>query len=249
MIYTGWAIVALNYPPYTEKVCGRVAITEFVTVVAFTLVSQTFFVARLYALSKESRKMLVTFGILTAAQFGIGVALIVRAKNITSFDFPTAASLICIPDSKATFDMRVVYSFSSLAYDAVSTMTLLLLSYLACGPRLDWPTILKTIMRDSALYFVAILASHFIVVLFLIVDRNNERYFSTIGIQPPLAQILVSRLVLSIRKAADQKIEVTAFISGELSFCRNLELLDRSGKQTELTDSPTSSTPTSPDIC
>lgn len=105
-----------------------------------------------------------------------------------SFLLPTGPRLVCIPDSQSTFDIRAAYSFFSLAYgqricslcalhasenpytiDAASFLTLILLSYSTCGPRPTWPTILRTMLKDSALYFLAVLGSHLLVVLYIII--------------------------------------------------------------------------------
>lgn len=91
---------------------------------------------RLYALSGESRKLLVAFTLLSVAHAALGVTLIVLARNtregtvrgeycggeltyqprIASFLLPTGPRVVCIPDSSAAFGVRVAYSFSSLAY-------------------------------------------------------------------------------------------------------------------------------------
>jgi hypothetical protein len=61
-------------------------------------------------------------------------------------------------------------SLNILTTDTVLLLTLIRVSYSTCGSRSTWPTVLKTIMRDSALYFLAVLASHSLVALFMISD-------------------------------------------------------------------------------
>ena len=55
-----------------------------------------------------------------------------------------------------------------------------------------------------------------------------------------LAQIMVSRLVLSLRKSADHTIDVTEFIAGELSFSPNSRLPVHVRSQLEFVHCPTS---------
>ena len=61
-------------------------------------------------------------------------------------------------------------SLNLLMTDIALFLTLIRVSYLTCGSRPTWPNILKTIMRDSALYFLAVLASHFLVVLLMMLN-------------------------------------------------------------------------------
>ncbi|KAF9790362.1 hypothetical protein BJ322DRAFT_1104022 [Thelephora terrestris] len=249
MIYTIWAFVALDYPPYTEKLktlsCDKILIVEFTYLVLVTLLAQIFFVARLYALAGENRKVLVVFAFLAVAQLTLGVVLIVLARNAPSFLLPTGPLVVCIPDSRATFNIRVAYSCFSFAYDAVSFLTLIRFSYSTCGRSSSWPTILRTVMTDSALYFLAILGSHLVVILVIVIAPSSVKYFSSIGINP-LAQIMVSRLVLSLRKSADRTIDVTDFISAQLSFGPNPELPIHMSR-TESSFSPKSETSVSTD--
>ena len=44
--------------------------------------------------------------------------------------------------------------------DIVSLLTVIGLSYSTCGQRSTWPTLLRTLVNDSALYFLVVLASH-----------------------------------------------------------------------------------------
>jgi hypothetical protein len=180
MIYTIWLIIGYNYPPYTAKICNHIIIVEFVFLVLITLLAQVFLIARLYALAGESRKVLVTFALLSLANFAMGLALIVLARDTPTFLLPAGTLLVCVPDSRFTFNLRAVYSFFSLAYDAISFLTLIWLSYSTCGARSTWPTILGRIVKDSAIYFFAVLSSHLLVVLYIIVVPHNLRYFSSV---------------------------------------------------------------------
>ena len=113
---------------------------------------------------------------------------------IASILVPFGTLDICIMDSPLTFIIRAIYTFFSLAYgqniplarslfvslnlpmtDTLLLLTLIWVSYSTCGPRSTWPTILKTIMEDSALYFLAVLASHFPVALFMILDPVSAK--------------------------------------------------------------------------
>lgn len=180
MIYAIWITIALNYPTYTAKVCDKVVIIEFVYLVFSTLVTQVFFVARLYALAGESRRVLIVFALLAFIQTTLGIVFEVLARNSPSFLLPTGTLLFCIPDSRSSFNIRVAYSLFSFAFDLVSFATLIRMSYLTCGPTSTWPTILKTIMKDSALYFLAVMGSHSLVLLYIIIVPGNLRYFSSV---------------------------------------------------------------------
>jgi len=213
----------LNYPPYTMKICDKIILVEFTFLVSITLLAQVFFIARLYALSGENRKVLVVFGLLSITQMTLGLVFIILARNAPSFLLPTGTMLVCIPDSQSAFVIRAAYSFFSLAHDTLSFLTLIYLSYSTCGPTSSWPTILRTIMKDSALYFLAVLASHLLVVLYIIIVPFGLKYFSSVGINV-LTQTMVSRLVLSLRESADRTFDVSEFISENLSFSPNPEL-------------------------
>ncbi|KAF9650170.1 hypothetical protein BDM02DRAFT_3185562 [Thelephora ganbajun] len=124
-IYEVWTFVALNYPPYTGKSpyrqlesssCDKAAIIEFIFLVLAILLAQVFFVVRLYALAGESRKVLVVFALLTIVQVTLGIVFIVLARDAPSILLPLGHNLICIPDSRATFNIRATYTFFSLAH-------------------------------------------------------------------------------------------------------------------------------------
>ena len=98
----------------------------------FTYVPQQ----RLYALSGESRKVLVIFSTLAVAHTILGIVFIVLARNACEeafrnegfpleltyypraawFLLQTGPRLVCIPDSQTAFNIRVTYSCLSIAY-------------------------------------------------------------------------------------------------------------------------------------
>ena len=80
------------------------------------------------------------------------------------------------------------------AADVVSFLTLLRLSYLTCGPRSTWPVVLKTIVKDSALYFIVVFTSHSAGVLFMTVNtvsakRSSENVFNLTFNYSPVARL------------------------------------------------------------
>ena len=105
-----------------------------------------------------------------------------------SFLLPIGSLLVCIPDSQAAFNIRVAYGCFSLAYgkdvlpakslfvflnppfiDIVSFLALIRFSYSTCGRSSTWPTILRKVVKDSALYFLAILGAHLVAALIIAV--------------------------------------------------------------------------------
>ena len=70
--------------------------------------------------------------------------------------------------------VRIHFSWALSAFlnpptaDIVLLLTLVQISYLTCGLRSTWPTILKTMINDSVLSFLAVLASHVPMALFMV---------------------------------------------------------------------------------
>ena len=124
-----------------------------------------------------------------------------RHPRIAFVIIPLGPVEICILSSPVTFIIRATYNFFSLAYgqkmylpgylllslnllttDTALFLTLIRVSYSTCGPRSTWPTVLKTIMRDSALYFLGVLASHSLVALFMILNPVSIKTDETLQI-------------------------------------------------------------------
>ena len=59
--------------------------------------------------------------------------------------------------------------------DVSLLLILIRVSYSTCGKRSTWPTVLKAIVRDSGLYFLAVLASHFLVGFFMVLDPVSTK--------------------------------------------------------------------------
>jgi hypothetical protein len=59
--------------------------------------------------------------------------------------------------------------------DVASFLTLLRLSYLTCGPSSTWSVVLKTMIKDSALYFVVVFMSHSLGCLFMTLNTVSAK--------------------------------------------------------------------------
>ena len=105
---------------------------------------------------------------------------------------PHTASYLCmfiVPAGTSTTWLSrtqflwVAYSFFSLGYgkdihplgllgasnppttEILLLLAVLTLSYFACGARSTWPTLLKTLIKDSALYFLVVIISHSLIAI------------------------------------------------------------------------------------
>jgi len=229
MVYEVWILVAFNYPGYTGKICKETVIIQVIFFVFATLLAQVLFVAQIYALSGRNRKVLAVFTFLTAVQLALGIVYIAEPGNtpLALPPIPLDAFQICVLNSSITFNTRVVYTTFSLAYNAASFLTLLRLSYSTCGPRLTWPVVLKTMVKDSALYFIVVFTSHSTGVLFMTLNTTNVRH-SSLAVVNAFIPIMVSRLVLNLRRSSDQGTNAQLeWMSRPLSFAPNYELTVR----------------------
>lgn len=226
IIYDIWALVAFNYPGYTGNICQKTVIVQPTFLVFATFLAQVFFVAQTYALSKRNHKVLAVFTLLTVIQLALGIIYLTEpgTTSLALPSIPLDAFQICILDSQNAFSIRVAYIVFSLVYNTVSFLTILRLSYSTCGPRSTWPVILKTITKDSLLYFLVVLVSHSLVVslMALNLSRMEHNSFAVVNVFVP---IMVSRLVLNLRKSSDQRTNTQLeWTLRSLSFAPNHEL-------------------------
>ncbi|KAF9790363.1 hypothetical protein BJ322DRAFT_380751 [Thelephora terrestris] len=213
LIYEVWVLVAFNFAGYTGKMsvqsqrtlfhqlkfdsCKETVRIQVAFFVYATLLAQVLFVAQVYALSGRNRKVLA------------------------------AAFQICILDTSVTFNARAAYTIFSLAYNVASLLTLLRLSYLTCGPSSTWPVVLKTMIKDSALYFVVVFTSHSLGCLFMTLNASSVKT-SSYAVVNVLIPVMVSRIVLNLRKSNDQATNAhSEWASRLVSFAPNHELTVR----------------------
>ena len=63
--------------------------------------------------------------------------------------------------------LRLVGVLKPPTTDIFFFLTVIWFSYLMCGPRSTWPTLLRALVNDSVLYFLMVLISHSLMVLYM----------------------------------------------------------------------------------
>jgi len=202
MVYTVWFVITNHDQLYTYEMCSRTAFLEVLVVVFCTLIAQTMLNLRIYALTMKNKIVSGFFACITISQLALGLSLTVKVANTPAQFFPLvplSAYHLCIFASN--HKMEVIYVVISLIYDSLAFVVIVVLALRAKFCTQGIPDMLRTIVRDAAVYFAVIFTSHLVLAITLFHARPSIQLLPAMGNSVYLS-IMISRIMLSLREAA-----------------------------------------------
>jgi len=172
-------------------------------VVWSTLIAQILLTTRLFALTYLNRLVALSFASITLAQFTVG--LVVASmwdrpdKSKVSLNYTCTITL--------NLDLELVYFALSLFFDLAAFAAIIAFA-LRSAPHFHGlrthllSQIVRTVVQDATLYFGVMFTSQFILMMFQAFARDGLKTIPAPG-HIALIPILVSRLVLSLKKSID----------------------------------------------
>jgi len=191
---------------FSQEECNKTAFLALIFIVMSTLVTQIFLTLRLYALSQRSRPSLVFFSTLSLAQLIFGLAMASSPSNsgMEFPDVPLDAFHLCVVRTKAAYE--VGYAGFSLVFD-LATFAMIVHYAIRSKSQYGMSHIIKRILEDTTIYFFVMAMCHLVLVLFVILEKATVKLLPATG-SIIVMPVLVTRLVLSLKKAADQEVGV-----------------------------------------
>lgn len=202
MIYVVWSRLYLDLD-YTGQLCDKVSIVGAAFVVWCTLIAQILLTTRIYALTCLSRLVAMSFAAITLVQFIVG--LVVASTWNQSDKSKLSLNYTCTITLNG--NLELVYFALSLFFDLAAFVVIVVFA-LRSGPQFPGlrmhflSHMIRTIVQDATLYFGVMFTSQFILMIFQAFARDGLKTIPAPG-HIALLPILVSRLVLSLKKSID----------------------------------------------
>jgi len=198
-----WIVTSSWLPSYTADLCNRTVFLEVGYFALITLFAHTVLSLRVYAITGKNRWISGGLYGLTILQFGVGVYLCVYSslhpQRLPQIDLD--AYRMCL--FQCPIFGSLLYTSLSLVFDLLAFLVVLIRtrSLKAQRGNTNIPNILDTVTRDTAMYFLVIFSSHFVLVLTLSLVRPSLRFLPTVG-NAIFVPMMITRIILSLKKAA-----------------------------------------------
>ncbi|KAF9789657.1 hypothetical protein BJ322DRAFT_1018258 [Thelephora terrestris] len=154
---------------------------------------------RIYAVAMKRTSVVIVFGTITVSQLAIGIWTTTFAAEggvQPAPPIPLDAFQICIFTQNRS--LEIAYTALSLSFDFLAFSLIILLAVTMRAPGLKVRSILETIAEDATKYFLIIFTSHLVVEVTLNLEQQMIRLLPA-----PYIPVMISRIILSLRKAAD----------------------------------------------
>lgn len=202
LIYKTWNMISTFWPGYTQEVCDRSVKWEGYYFVFIITLGQIFLTMRVYALTKASKYVLLVFGVLVASSFATGVWL-VSVPSATAVKMPEInldAFRTCV--FTAPVDSEWAYRGQVAFADLITFICIIVFVVRVNHGQSRMTRLTRTILQDGVLYFFVMAGFHIAMVLCISFTTLIIPIFPPITIIV-LIPVMISRLVISLRKAAD----------------------------------------------
>jgi len=216
-----WQQIAFQLPGYTQKICDRSARLEGLYLVfAFTM-AQGFLTTRVYALTARKKLVLWIFCVLIVACVGMGLYMVFspQTRAVRMLDIPLPAFHMCAMDAPPWTEWAYVagVGLSDLVTFACIVAFIIQLKK-NLGQQHTLSHLMKTLIQDSTIYFFIMLTFNAAMLAYAIMARASMKNFPLVA-PTVLVPVMLSRLSLSLRKAADEGL-VLYWNEGRLSIDR-----------------------------
>lgn len=173
-------------------------------IVVCTLLAQIVLTVRIYAATMKNIPITIGFAVITVAQcvFGICMTILTARKGAEpQLPIPLDSYHVC-EFAQPKRRMEVAYTSLSLFFDLLAFSLIIFLTRKSKTSGLKASDILDTIAEDATCYFAVIFSAHFILLMTLCFGRIGIQLLPGTGVLVYMP-LMISRLMLSLRKAAD----------------------------------------------
>lgn len=207
MTYQFW-LLATSFGSYSNtKLCDKTSWYPLFMFTICTLLAQVVLTLRVYAVTMGNIPIVCGFSVITVAQLAIGIWMTVLAalKGAEVIPvIPEDAYHLCIFIRHRT--LEIAFTSVSLFYDFLTFFVIIFLAARSgrgtAGLKFKIPGILRNIAEDATRYFLVIFTSHFVLLLVMVFARETIQLLPAPGTVVYLP-VMISRLMLSLKKAAD----------------------------------------------
>jgi len=201
-----WQQIAFRWEGYSQKMCDRTAWLEgFYLVFVFTM-AQGFLATRVYVLTARKKLALWTFSALILACVGMGLYMVFspQTRAIQMLDIPLPIFHMCAMDSPLWSEWAYVGGVG--IYDLVTFVCIVkfIRRYKSSlGHERSLSHLLKTLIQDSTIYFFIMMTFNIAMLTYAVMARASLKNFPLVA-PTVLVPVMISRLILSLRKAVDE---------------------------------------------
>ncbi|KAF9785547.1 hypothetical protein BJ322DRAFT_1063781 [Thelephora terrestris] len=231
LLFVLWQQIAFQWSGYTQQICDRsVRLEGFYLVFVFT-VAQGFLATRVYALTARKNIILWVFCPLIACCVGMGFYMVFspQTKAVKLLDIPLPAFHVCAMDAPLWTEWAYV---TGVAICDMATFVCIVVFIkrvkASLGQAHSLSHLMKTLIQDSTIYFFIMLTFNVAMLVYGVMARESLKNFPLVA-PTVLVPVMVSRLILSLRKAADEGL-VLCWNEGHLT------VAPRSGHSQEMTE-------------
>jgi len=209
MTFQFW-LVATSFGSYSDtRLCHKTSWYPLFMFAICTLLAQVVLTLRIYAVTMKNIPIVVGFAIITVSQFAVGMWMLIRAAlkgEEVIPPIPLDAYHLCIFIRHRPLELA--FTATSLLFDSLAFFLIIFLaarsSREAAGFRMKIPTMLQNIATDATRYFLVIFTSHLVFVLIMVFARDTIQFLPAPG-NVVYLPVMISRLMLSLKKAADPR--------------------------------------------
>jgi len=218
LLFVLWQQIASQWLGYTQQICDRsFRIDGLYLVFVFTM-AQGFLSTRVYALAARKKLVLWIFFALIVACVGMGLHMVFSplTRAVQFLDIPLPAFHICAMD--APLWAEGAYVGGVAIFDLATFVCIVAFIKklrAALGQAHTLSHLMKTLIQDSTIYFFIMLTFNVAMLVYAVMARASLKNFPLVA-PTVLVPVMVSRLILSLRKAADQGL-VLCWNEGHLS--------------------------------
>jgi len=182
--------------------CSRTVIVDQVFLVCMTLFSQMFMALKVYAISRKNRPLTGALVLLLVSQLIFGTFSVIRSilhPPVETMKLPGCEGVYrsCALGGK----FQMAYTVLSLVFDVPAFVAIISFSHPWKNQKLV-TTIHRTICQDSTAYFLSVLSIQIFVTVAVSSGAPYPRALFPV-ITNVFIPLMVSRIVLSLRKAAN----------------------------------------------
>ncbi|TFK41767.1 hypothetical protein BDQ12DRAFT_678457 [Crucibulum laeve] len=206
LFFTVITIASYFSPLWTQAVCNKYAITQFVhTVLSFTI-AEVFLTLRVYALSYKNYYICGVLILHILAQLGLAfynlslggtaASYISHASQLNKTEFQLCAFF----PNRHVLNFDIAYLCLALSFYAVAFIGTITFTMTTSKAHPTWRWV-RIVQRDGMVYFIAIFSSTLVWTI-LILHASSPR-LGLINAEPDLifTAIMVNRLYLSLKRA------------------------------------------------
>lgn len=188
----------------TTEICEKTSFYGLVMLLVCTLLAQVVLTVRIYAATMKNVPITIGFAVITAAQcvFGICITILTAGEGVQP-QLPILLDSYHICEfSQPKRYMEIAYTSLSLFFDLLAFSLIIFLTRRSKTSGLKVSNILGTIAEDATCYFAVISSAHFTLLMTLCFGRVAIQLLPGFGVLVYMP-LMISRLMLSLREAAD----------------------------------------------